>query len=92
MKKLLLLLAPLTFMAAPMASAPALAETVIVKERRHVDSGLHRGWRPHHGHGVRKVVVRRDVGHHGSTRVTKKVTHTNAYGERVTKKVTREIN
>ncbi len=47
-----------------------------------------------HGHrqGVRKVVIRRDVGHHGSTRVTKKVTHTNAYGDRVTRKVTREVN
>jgi len=91
MKKFLLL-APLAFLAFPMAAAPASAETVVVKERRHVDSGLHRGWRHGHGHGVRKVVVRRDVGHRGTTRVTKKVTHTNAYGERVTRKTTREIN
>lgn len=53
---------------------------------------LHRGWRHGHRQGVRKVVIRRDVGHHGATRVTKKVTHTNAYGDRVTRKVTREVN
>lgn len=91
MKKYLLL-APLAFLAFPMVAAPASAETVVVKERRHVDNGLHRGWRHGHRQGVRKVVIRRDVGPHGSTRVTKKVTHTNAYGDRVTRKVTREVN
>ena len=70
----------------------ASAETVVIKERRHVDNGLHRGWQNGRGHGVRKVVVRRDVGTHGSTRVTKKVTRTNANGDRVTHKVTREVN
>lgn len=91
MKKLLLL-APLASIVMPLAAAPAFAETVVIKERRHVDSGLHRGWRNGHGHGVRKVVVRHEVGHRGTTRVTKKVTHTNAYGDRVTRKVTRDIN
>jgi len=91
MKKFLMLI-PLAFVVTPLAAASASAETVVIKERRHVDSGLHRGWRNGHGHGVRKVVVRRDVGHHGNTRITKKVTHTNAYGERVTRKVTREVN
>lgn len=88
----ILLLAPLALLAGPMVAAPASAETVVIKERRHVDSGLHRGWRNGHGHGVRKVVVRRHSVHGGSTRVTKKVTHTNAYGDRVTRKVTREVN
>jgi len=87
-----LMLAPLAFLAFPMTAAPASAETVVVKERRQVEPGLHRGWRHGDTHGVRKVVVRSDVGHRGTTRVTKKVTHTNAYGERVTRKTTREIN
>ena len=91
MKKLLLL-APLALFALPMVAAPASAETVVIKERRHVDNGLHRGWRNGHGHGVRKVVVRREMGRTGSTRVSKTVTRTNAYGDRVTRKVTREIN
>jgi hypothetical protein len=89
MKKFLFL-APLAFLFVPMAAPSASAETVVVKERRHVDNGLHRGWRNGRGHGVKKVVVRREVG--GSTRVTKKVTRTNAYGDRITKKVTREVN
>ncbi|GAU86711.1 hypothetical protein [Bosea sp. BIWAKO-01] len=92
MKKFLIL-APLAFLVAPLATAPASAETVVIKERRHVDAGQHRGWRNGHGHGARKVVVRSEMGDaRGATRVTKKVTHTNEYGDRVTKKVTREIN
>lgn len=91
MKKYLLL-APLTFLAFPIGAAPASAETVIVKERRHVDNGLHRGWRHGHRQTGRKVVVQREVGRHGATRVTKRVTHTNAYGDRLTRKVTREVN
>jgi len=90
MKKFLFL-APLALLAIPMAAPSASAETVIIKERRHTDNGLHRGWRNGNGHGVRKVVVRRDTGYGGAT-VTKKVTRTNAYGERVTTKVTREVN
>lgn len=90
--KRLLLLAPLAFLALPMAAATtASAETVVIKERRHVDSGMHRGWRHGHGHGPRKVTVTRRMGPHGTT-VTKKVTRTNAYGDRVTRKVTREVN
>lgn len=90
MKKLLFL-APLALLALPMAAPSAFAETVVIKERRHVDNGLHRGWRNGRGHGVRKVVVRREMGHRGTT-ITKKVTRTNAYGDRVTRKVTRTVD
>jgi hypothetical protein len=91
MKKFLFL-APLAFLALPMAAPSASAETVVIKERRHVDNGLHRGWRNGGGHGVRKVTVRHEVGRDGPARVTKKVTRTNANGDRVTKKVTREVD
>jgi Ni/Co efflux regulator RcnB len=91
MKKFLYL-APLAILALPMAAPSASAETVVIKENRHDDNGLHRGWRNGHGHGVRKVVVRHEVGRHGPARVTKTVTRTNASGDRVTKKVTREVN
>jgi hypothetical protein len=78
-------------MALPVAVAPASAETVIIKKRHHVDNGMHRGWRNGHAYGARKVVVRREVGRSTGTRVTKTVTRTNANGDRVTRKVTREI-
>lgn len=93
MKKLLLL-APFALLAVPLAAAPASADTVIIK-KKHSDMGLHRGWRHAPAYGARKVVIKRthrDVGVTGSTRVTKKVTRTNEFGDRVTKKVTREVD
>lgn len=91
MKKFLFL-APLALLAIPMAAPSASAETVVVKERRHVDNGLHRGWRNGHAYGARKVTVRREVRRGGPVTVTKKVTRTNAMGDRVTRKVTRTVD
>ena len=89
-----LLLAPLALLAVPLATtAPASADSVTIKT--HSDRGLHRGWDHAPAHGARRVEVRRthrDTDMTGSTRVTKKVTRTNAMGDRVTKKVIREID
>jgi hypothetical protein len=88
-----LFLAPLALLALPLATAPASADQIVIK--RHSDRGLHRGWDHAPAHGARRVEIRRT--HRGSdmtgsTRVTKKVTRTNEFGDRVTKKVTREVD
>lgn len=93
MKKFLIVAPLAALLAIPVATAPASADEVTIKTRS--DHGMHRGWSHAPAYGARKVVIKkkyRDVGVTGSTRVTKKVTKTNEFGDRVTKKVTREVD
>ena len=65
MRKVIFALAAISFAAVtlPMVSAPASAQTVVIKTDRDHDRGLHRGWnRGHHygwnrGHRERHVVI-----------------------------------
>ena len=77
-----LLLAPLALLVVPFATAPASADSVTIRS--------HSGYEAP-AYGSRKVVkVRREVGTTGSTRRVKKVTRTNEFGDRVTKKTIRD--
>lgn len=84
----LLLLAPLALLAAPLAAAPASADSIVIRH----DNGLHRGWHHDRAFGRRRIVERRVYRHPeatGSVRTVKKVTRTNEFGDRVTKKTIR---